>query len=247
MNFILSFFRLLSTCGSPSFCLESHMWFHRFCAFCFPCFWKSIFFRLTRDSNWSDRRIESPPLYRLSRRVSQSWMSPCLLILLWIWMLFFLRFFHFYTFAAHPDSFLTTLVISEFLCSPVLSVVKNEFSPRKASEPLTVGLKVQQSTDFSSGSHRVEGLFVSCCYVGCEHFVEPFAILYTCGSPWISHDHICLSKVFAFFSSQCFKKRAFFTSILLRLTLILSCLHLLIQSFFFFCFFFCDKGVSSPR
>ena len=75
-------------------------------------------------------------------------------------------FFDSYAFAALADSFCfcVTLVVSDILCFAASSFLKKVyFSPHKGLEPLTVGLKVQRSTDWASGARKEACHIVSCC------------------------------------------------------------------------------------
>ena len=74
-------------------------------------------------------------------------------------------FFDSYAFAALRDSFCVTLLVSEFLCFAASSFLKKVyFSPHKGLEPLTVGLKVQRSTELPISTRWKFCPFVSCCH-----------------------------------------------------------------------------------
>ena len=76
------------------------------------------------------------------------------------------NFFDSYAFAALRDSFWVALVISDFSCFPASYFSKTGFfSPHKGLEPLSVGSKVERSTELAIWTR-----WNFCPFVSCGHF-----------------------------------------------------------------------------
>ena len=72
-------------------------------------------------------------------------------------------FFDCYTFTAHLDFFWSRSSTRSFFFSCFHFCEKGYFSPHKGLEPLTVGSKLQRSTEWASGARKEACHIASCC------------------------------------------------------------------------------------
>ena len=116
--------------------------------------------------------------------------------------------FRFLNFSALRDSLCVTLVVSDFLCFAASSFLKKlYFSPHKGLESLTVGLKVERSTDWASGARKEARHIVSCC--PCEQSPKFFGVLHFRRYSWFCLDHGSLLRISMLSCFQFCEKRIF--------------------------------------